>query len=167
MNLFSNMKKMFEENQETEEEKRRKKEEKLKHRMEKAEKMQERIKKMESSIFVMLDFIGGMPGVPKHARLYKGNHPGEIKIEKNNVQLLSYQWGEQGVRSVGKAAAGAIIGGVLTGGVGAIVGGAMGGKKKDKSTLTLVVQNNSGQTYQLSFRCDEKQYNKFSKYVLS
>lgn len=38
-------------------------------------------------------------------------------------------------RSAGKAAAGAIIGGVLTGGIGAIAGAAIGGRKKDDSVI--------------------------------
>lgn len=43
-------------------------------------------------------------------------------------------------RSLGKAATGAVIGGVLTGGIGALAGAAIGGRSKDKSVIVLTIK---------------------------
>lgn len=59
---------------------------------------------------------------------------GVVWIKGKHYYLLGVHKEEKYSRNIGKAAAGAVIGGVLTGGVGAIVGGAIGGKQKDKST---------------------------------
>ena len=53
----------------------------------------------------------------------------------NKKDILDIRIEEKGDRSVGKAATGAIIGGVLTGGIGLIAGAALGAKKKDLSEL--------------------------------
>lgn len=162
MGLFD----IFKKEQLTEEEKAQKQAEKQKQHEERVKQAQENYKRMQANRNVMLEVVGGMPGLSKFTRIFKGKNPGEIRLDKMNVNLITYQWGEQGSRSVGKAAAGAIIGGVLTGGVGTIVGAAIGAKKKDKSLLTLVVEKD-GRTYTVAFRCDDKQYGKFSEYCLS
>lgn len=43
-------------------------------------------------------------------------------------------------RSAGKAAAGAIVGGILTGGIGLLAGAALGGRRKKDNELTLVIE---------------------------
>lgn len=60
---------------------------------------------------------------------------GVVKIKGRLYYFLGSHKEEKHTRSAGKAAAGAIIGGVLTGGLGAIAGAAIGGRKKDDSTF--------------------------------
>lgn len=57
----------------------------------------------------------------------------KMHIHKDSIVDVSFE--KKGNRSVGKAAAGALIGGVLTGGVGLLVGGALGARRKNKSEL--------------------------------
>ncbi|MBY6052782.1 hypothetical protein [Cytobacillus firmus] len=137
----------------------------MKHEMEAAKKQAEK-----NVSTIELDYIGGHPKITKKSvKIRKGVQPNEIVIingiNEMKATLLEYQWGEQGVRSVGKAATGAIIGGVLTGGLGAIAGAAIGAKKKDKSILHLAVEQN-GQTYHMQLRADQKKYNEFAKKIL-
>lgn len=86
--------------------------------------------------------IGGENLLPKSTgNIYrmvseeKQHGEGVVKIEKKLYYFLGLHKEEKHTRSAGKAAAGAIIGGVLTGGVGAIAGAAIGGRKKDDSTF--------------------------------
>ncbi len=53
----------------------------------------------------------------------------------NKTDIVDIRFEEKGNRSVGKAATGAIVGGVLTGGIGVIAGAALGAKKKNTSEL--------------------------------
>lgn len=62
---------------------------------------------------------------------------GIVKIKEKLYYFLGAHKEEKHTRSAGKAAAGAIIGGVLTGGIGAIAGAAIGGRKKDNSVFFL------------------------------
>lgn len=62
---------------------------------------------------------------------------GGVTIPLSDIRGLTM--GKETRRSAGKAAAGAIIGGVLTGGIGAIAGAAIGGRSRDASTITLTV----------------------------
>ena len=52
---------------------------------------------------------------------------GVVSIGGVPYDYLGFDWNEQKYRSGGKAVAGAAIGGVLTGGIGTLVGAAMGG----------------------------------------
>ncbi|MBM7600355.1 hypothetical protein JOC34_002746 [Virgibacillus halotolerans] len=63
----------------------------------------------------------------------KENGEGVVKVKGKLYYFLGSHKEEKHTRSAGKAAAGAIVGGVLTGGLGAIAGAAIGGKKKDDS----------------------------------
>lgn len=84
--------------------------------------------------------IGGTNYLPKaSANVYgmvdesKEHGTGVVKINKKLYYFLGSHKEEKHTRSMGKAAAGAIVGGVLTGGLGAIAGAAIGGHKKDDS----------------------------------
>jgi hypothetical protein len=46
---------------------------------------------------------------------------------------------QESYRSAGKAATGAIVGGILTGGIGFLAGGAIGGKRRKENQLHLIV----------------------------
>ncbi|USK31534.1 hypothetical protein LIT32_26040 (plasmid) [Bacillus sp. CMF21] len=119
-----------------------------------------------------IEYIGGHPRLKggKKIKIIKGELPGEITITSGmlvnfKAKLLEYSWGEQGKRSIGKAATGAIVGGVLTGGIGAIAGAAIGGKKKDNSVLTIAIEE-AGNQYNIQLRADQSKYNEFTKKVL-
>ena len=65
----------------------------------------------------------------------------KVEIPFTNITDLGF--GSESYRSAGKAAAGAIAGAVLTGGIGLIAGAAIGGKRRQKNTLTLTVNYNN------------------------
>ncbi len=65
----------------------------------------------------------------------KDHGEGVVKIKGKLYYFLGAHKEEKHTRSAGKAAAGAIVGGVLTGGLGAIAGAAIGGRKKDDSSF--------------------------------
>lgn len=102
-----------------------------------------------SSIKYEIEYLGGHPAYGKTSKALlqvnnefgyveitgKGAFPAfhKMHISKNSIVDVSFE--KKGNRSVGKAAAGALIGGVLTGGVGLLVGGALGARRKNKSEL--------------------------------
>ncbi len=88
------------------------------------------------------EVIGGKNLLPKSmGNIYKmvseekEHGEGVVKIKGKLYYFLGAHIEEKHTRSAGKAAAGAIVGGALTGGLGAIAGAAIGGKKKDASTF--------------------------------
>ncbi len=60
-----------------------------------------------------------------------------ITIEVKDIVSIDFE--KNSTRSAGKTIAGALIGGVLTGGVGLLVGGAIGAKKKNQSELYIKI----------------------------
>jgi hypothetical protein len=107
--------------------------------------------RMKASITrVHFTYLGGHPDISKQQVV-------GIEREGDNVNLYSPQKDDpiatiplatiksvklerSGSRSLGKAAGGAIVGGALLGPVGAIAGGALGGRKKKESLIVLTVQ---------------------------
>jgi len=90
------------------------------------------------------EVVGGQNYLPKsmgnmYAMLSEEKKYGEgvVSIKKKLYYYLGSHKEQSETRSAGKAAAGAIVGGVLTGGFGAIAGAAVGGRKKDNSTFWL------------------------------
>jgi hypothetical protein len=72
--------------------------------------------------------------------------PGVMKFKtglftSTNLAVADLDWQGATSRSGGKAAAGAIIGGVLTGGLGLLAGAAIGGRKKDASTAIITFED--------------------------
>jgi hypothetical protein len=61
------------------------------------------------------------------------NNSKNISIKKDNIIDVSFDKATS--RSAGKTVAGALIGGMLTGGIGLLIGGALGAKKKNLSEL--------------------------------
>lgn len=123
-----------------------------------------------------LHYLGGHPEFPKaqevtierlgHTlKIAAGGLFGKgITIPLTDIQGLTMQKGYK--RSVGKAAAGAIIGGVLTGGVGAIAGAAIGGRSRDNSVIVLTVDFD-GMSVDLLFTGNNaaRQYSAFSSLI--
>jgi hypothetical protein len=94
----------------------------------------------------------------------KGKQPGTLKFKtgffsSTTQPVASIDWLHADTRSAGKAAAGAIIGGVLTGGLGAIAGAAIGGRKKDASIA--VIRFPDGQ--QLHVAANGKEFEKLQR----
>lgn len=92
----------------------------------------------------LFEVVGGKNLLPKAtANMYrmiseeKKHGEGVVKIQNKLYYYLGSHKEEKHTRSAGKAAAGAIVGGVLTGGLGAIAGAAIGGRKKDDSIFFL------------------------------
>jgi len=95
-------------------------------------------------------YLGGFPEVnyktPVHIevtekqiifKLFAGFSKKTIIIPTTDIVEIGLN--QETYRSAGKAAAGAIIGGVLTGGIGLLAGAALGGKRRKENELTLVV----------------------------
>lgn len=61
----------------------------------------------------------------------------KFTILKNDIVELGLN--QETYRSAGKAAAGAVIGGILTGGIGLLAGAALGGKRRKDNELLLAV----------------------------
>lgn len=103
----------------------------------------------------------------KKAKISKTNTPGNVKIEFSLWQLPvtkkieGIEWDYKEGRSAGKAAAGAIIGGALTGGVGLIAGAAIGGKKNDVSTAMIYFADGE----QLLVKLKAKEYETLSRWL--
>lgn len=89
---------------------------------------------------------------------------GVVSIGGVSYDYLGFDWNEQKYRSGGKAVAGAVIGGVLTGGIGTLVGAAMGGKRRDNSKATIHLEKD-GRAIQLIIECDEKKAGELGKLI--
>ena len=107
------------------------------------------IKKRQMSSGLDVDYLGGYPKWPNPCKvnfsidgssivLQKGSE--SFRIQKDEILVISNE--KSGHRSVGKTAAGAIVGGVLTGGIGLIVGGALGARKQDTSEVFVTYKYN-------------------------
>lgn len=112
---------------------------------------------------VILNVVAGNKLVAgKRVTLTETNEPGVVHFQAGirrgeKYKVVSANWGEKSERSAGKAALGAITGGLLTGGVGAIAGAAIGGRKKDVSTAVLILEH-EGQEYPLYVRCKPSEF---------
>ncbi|MGN0236761.1 MAG: hypothetical protein ACI4AK_01535 [Lepagella sp.] len=114
--------------------------------------LEEKRKKLENqkrSEGVEVGYLGGYPewSEPgnvnfriKDSRIILRKGSERCEIDKEQIVAISTE--RSGQRSVGKTAAGAIVGGVLTGGIGLIVGGALGARKKDTSELFVTYNYN-------------------------
>lgn len=118
---------------------------------------------------VPLTYLGGHPDATfkgKVTVIREGDYITFLGIEKpilpvNSIKNVSLQ--KESSRSIGKAAAGAIVGGVLTGGIGAVAGAALGGRKKDDSLLVATVDYN-GMDVEMIFSGDNVS-SKYSQFM--
>lgn len=90
----------------------------------------------------------------------KGNKPQELifktgAFSKTPAIVHGIAWEFREERDIGKAAAGAIAGGLLTGGLGAVAGAVVGGRKQDASIAVLSVEGGNGLVY---VRCNAQEY---------
>ncbi len=75
----------------------------------------------------------------------------KISFAFSAEQIIEVSLEQQKYRSAGGAATGAIVGGLLTGGIGLLAGAAMGGKRRTENYLTLVVEH-KGREYEIHFK---------------
>ncbi len=96
-----------------------------------------------------VEYLGGYPQWPNPCKVNFSIYQSRIllrkgsdicSISKEDIVAISNE--KSGSRSVGKTAAGAIVGGVLTGGIGLIVGGALGARKTDTSEVYITYKYN-------------------------
>ena len=112
---------------------------------------------------VTLEIVAGNALVSgKKVTISKGKTPGRLlfnvtfKVCKE-FDVVTIDWEEKGTRNAGKAAAGAIAGGLVTGGWGLLAGAALGGQKKDISTAVITVEE-AGRQYKLTVRCSASDF---------
>ena len=107
-----------------------------------------------------LVIVGGqnrLSARPKSKYIMKEtSEPGVVSVGKSEFYFLGFEHAASGTRNIGKAAAGAIVGGVLTGGIGLIAGGAIGGCKKDTSKAEIVFADiQTGKPFSVIVECDD------------
>lgn len=86
-------------------------------------------------------------------RIYEPVFKKEILI--NGQDILDISFDAKSKRSGARAATGALIGGVLTGGIGLLAGAAIGAKAKDKSEVVLLF-NENGRERQVVLQTKDK-----------
>lgn len=89
---------------------------------------------------------------------------GIVSIGGVAYDYIGFDWNEQKYRSGGKAIAGAIVGGILTGGIGTLAGAAIGGKRRDNSKAVIHLMKDD-RNIQLIVECDDKKAEKLGKLV--
>lgn len=103
-----------------------------------------------------IEYLGGHPEWAQPGKATISITLGRIRVESRSIfsagnfsiqkeDIIDVTFEKTGSRSVGKAAAGAIVGGILTGGIGLLVGGALGARKNNKSELYVYYSYNGRQ----------------------
>lgn len=93
--------------------------------------------------------------------------PGIVSANVRQYKFTGFDWAEQKYRSGGKAVTGAVIGGVLTGGLGVLAGAAIGGKRRDASKATIhLTDRGTNKPVQLIIECDEKKARELGKLTM-
>lgn len=89
---------------------------------------------------------------------------GIVRIGFRKFYYLGFEHSAAGERSVGKAAGGAVIGSVFAPIVGTVIGGAIGARKKNTSTATLVFADiETRQTFSVTVACDAYLHKRLSR----
>jgi hypothetical protein len=91
----------------------------------------------------------------------------KIKFPIKADDIVEVGLDEHTYRSAGKAVAGAIVGGVLTGGIGLLAGAALGGKRRKEGELTFVVMV-EGNVCDVKFEVHKKMqglYNRITTFI--
>jgi hypothetical protein len=125
-------------------------------------------------------YIGGFPNVKyfDHNRetidIYQHDKKGKLILQYGfasdlTCTVLDIQWYENitSERNVGKAAVGAITGGVIAGPIGMVVGGALGAKKKrkDQSHAVLRIRFNNRE-WDVHIYCTLVQFKRIQSFYL-
>lgn len=112
-----------------------------------------------------IEYLGGHPDWPEQSKInltivtknqnillsQRGFFNEGKQLLIDTEEILSVDLEEKKTRSAGKVAAGAIIGGILTGGIGLLAGGALGAGKKDRSNIFITIDYD-GRPFQVIFK---------------
>lgn len=117
--------------------------------------MEERRKNNERDLMALgldVQYLGGYPLWPNPCKVNFSIKDSNIILKKRTEELiiskemiLEISNEKSAHRSVGKTAAGAIIGGALSGGLGLIVGGALGARRNDTSEIFIIYDYNGNE----------------------
>lgn len=107
-----------------------------------------------------IEVIGGQNLFPKSfGQLYTMKETGEsgvVEVKGKKYYFLGVDNNITHERSAGKTAAGAVVGTLLAPGIGTIIGGAVGAKKKDTSTATLsFIGVETNQPFTVQIKCNK------------
>lgn len=106
-------------------------------------------------------------GILKNVALLKGDKSGEViavsMYGRKTFTFKRISWERNESRSAGKAAAGAIVAGALTGGLGAIAGAAIGGRKKDNSTAFIYLLDDLDEEVEIHIECTKQLYTEIDR----
>jgi hypothetical protein len=122
---------------------------------------------MEGMVKMKVSIVKGIPGVTGKEVTISKAKGGLLKLQTSLlkravlIKVDRIEWAEQRSRSLGKAAAGAIMGGLLTGGIGLLAGAAIGGRSKDASTAVLLTDKGEA----LYLRMKAKEYEVISSWI--
>lgn len=107
------------------------------------------IKQRQMASGFEVEYLGGYPKWTDPCKVTFCINDSNILLKKgsdlmilNKHDIVSISNEKSAHRSVGKTAAGAVVGGLLTGGVGLIVGGALGARRKDTSEVYITYMYN-------------------------
>lgn len=104
---------------------------------------------------IHLIYLGGHPDLAKRQRieierqgdrldLYVSNKDERVaSIPLSDIKSVKLERASS--RSLGKAAVDAVVGGALAGPAGAIIGGALGGRKKKENVIVMTVQHGTAE----------------------
>lgn len=100
-----------------------------------------KLMKLGADNYMHIEYLGGHPKLKSGKVLViRSENANELIIDDKPITVTGLEWDEKGKRSLGGAATGAVVAGLLTGGIGAIAGAAVGGRKQDNS-LAVVTCN--------------------------
>lgn len=117
---------------------------------------------------VTVEVIAGNAFIPTgQVTIIKGNEPRRLQFnfkgERKTYLVSELTWGEKKESNPTKAAATAVVGGALIGGLeGILIGGAIGAKKQDNSVATITLEVD-GFLQPLYVRCTGTDYETISK----
>ena len=107
---------------------------------------------------ICLPYLGGHPDLPKSCPVLIEREEDHISLSSVSVfshakplahiplsDIRSVKLERASARSLGKAAGGAVVGGLLLGPAGALAGGALGGRRKDESIIVITIQYGSAE----------------------
>lgn len=115
-------------------------------------------------INLTLEVVAGNPIIPTgKVTITTGDKPYELNFKiswttTKKATVRSISWQEKKERNAGTTIVGAVAGAVLSGGIGAVAGAAIGARTQDTSTAVMVIADEKGREFELYLRCNGKEY---------